>query len=159
MRISLITTGETEISRRLPYCRNIELVGVFDFACEHNGNVDAVRRFMQLSAPDLAILYKVPFLLPEDVIYMPAMGMINIHPSLLPKYRGLNPWREILANGETESGITIHRVDKYADHGEILAKGSFHIELHNNLSELMTKAEQLSWELLQVTLSQLSTKQ
>jgi methionyl-tRNA formyltransferase len=157
MRVVLVTTGDNIVSRRLQECEGVELVDVFDFAREPRADVDAIRRFVESRSPDLAILYKVPFILPEEVIYGPPFGMINIHPSLLPKYRGLNPWHEILANGETETGVTIHRVDKYADHGEILAQRSFAITPEDNLSTLMAKSEQLGWILLHETLPLIST--
>jgi phosphoribosylglycinamide formyltransferase 1 len=49
-------------------------------------------------------------------------GIVNIHPSLLPKYPGLQAWQQALAAGEKITGVTIHYVDELIDHGDIIAQ-------------------------------------
>ena len=61
-------------------------------------------------------------LIPEDIIALPRLGMINVHASLLPKYRGASPVQRAVINGEHETGVTIMRVEKMLDAGAMFGK-------------------------------------
>lgn len=61
-------------------------------------------------------------IIPQNIIDAPEFGTINIHPSLLPKYRGASPIQSVLMNGETNTGVTIMQMDKEMDHGPILSQ-------------------------------------
>jgi phosphoribosylglycinamide formyltransferase-1 len=71
---------------------------------------------------DLVVLAGFMRLLNEPLIGAFPRRIINIHPSLLPKYPGLEAWRQALAAGETETGCTVHYVDLGMDTGEIIAQ-------------------------------------
>ena len=73
-------------------------------------------------APDLGVVAAYGKLIPEAVISLPRLGMINVHASLLPKYRGAAPVQRAVIDGETETGVTIMRVEKMLDAGPMLAK-------------------------------------
>ena len=60
--------------------------------------------------------------IPKELLDIPPMGFINCHPSLLPDYRGGNPYFHVIANGETKTGITIHYMDKNFDTGDIITQ-------------------------------------
>ena len=60
-------------------------------------------------------------IIPTDILAIPPKGTLNIHPSLLPKYRGPSPLETAILAGETETGVTIMLVDEEMDHGPILA--------------------------------------
>jgi len=60
-------------------------------------------------------------ILPPEVFNLPAMGTINVHASLLPKYRGAAPINRAIMNGESETGVTIIRIDERVDTGQMLA--------------------------------------
>ncbi len=60
-------------------------------------------------------------ILPKDILDMPRLGTINIHPSLLPKLRGPSPIRSAILNDEKETGVSIMLIDEKMDHGPILA--------------------------------------
>lgn len=76
---------------------------------------------------DLAIVYGFSWKLPPAVLRMPRFGVLNIHSSLLPKYRGPAPVIWAIRNGDPEIGFTIHRMDENFDTGPILAqKGGYH---------------------------------
>jgi methionyl-tRNA formyltransferase len=77
--------------------------------------------FKQLEA-DLAVVAAYGKILPEWLLQTPALGMINVHASLLPKYRGAAPVHRAVMAGETETGVTIMRVVKALDAGPMLAK-------------------------------------
>ena len=71
-------------------------------------------------APDLMVVVAFGHVLPKRVLEIPAFGAINIHASLLPKYRGPAPIQWAIVNGETETGVTTMLMDKGLDTGEIL---------------------------------------
>ena len=58
----------------------------------------------------------------KDIYAVPTVGTVNVHPSLLPKYRGPNPYIQTILHGEKETGVTIHRVNVEYDSGEIVAQ-------------------------------------
>jgi methionyl-tRNA formyltransferase len=72
--------------------------------------------------PDLIISGGFPYLIPPEVVELPRLGAINMHPALLPKYRGPSPIEWHFRNGEPELGFTIHRIASEFDNGPILAQ-------------------------------------
>jgi methionyl-tRNA formyltransferase len=82
-------------------------------------------------------------ILPKELVDLPPKGVLNVHPSLLPKYRGPSPERYALLNGEEKTGVTVMLMDEQIDHGPILAQEEFvipkdmkHEELHRALGEI-----------------------
>jgi phosphoribosylglycinamide formyltransferase 1 len=74
--------------------------------------------------------------------------IINIHPSLLPKYPGLESWRQALEAGETKAGCTVHRVDDQIDHGEILGQTEVPILTDDTPATLHARIQQAEHALL-----------
>lgn len=72
--------------------------------------------------PDLGVVAAYGRLLPEEILVLPRLGMINVHASLLPKYRGAAPVQRAVIDGERETGVTIMRIEKMLDAGAMLAK-------------------------------------
>ena len=72
--------------------------------------------------PDLGVVAAYGKLIPDEVLNLPRHGMINVHASLLPKYRGAAPIHRAVIDGEPETGVTIMRVEKMLDAGPMLAK-------------------------------------
>lgn len=156
-RIIIATTGISEVVKSL--CRNphIQTVGIIDclptrhdcayYAVQHHiahcfhKDFKELKDWISALRPDLMIVYKMPFLLPEYIYNLPLFGTINIHPSILPHYRGPNPWFWIYYNMESYSGVTIHKIDKYADHGDILLQTSYPIAWGTPLPILQKEAE------------------
>ncbi|HLG54796.1 MAG TPA: methionyl-tRNA formyltransferase [Vicinamibacterales bacterium] len=73
-------------------------------------------------APDLGVVAAYGKLIPEDMLRQPRLGMINVHTSLLPKYRGAAPVHRAVIDGMTETGVTIMRMVAALDAGAMLAK-------------------------------------
>ena len=73
-------------------------------------------------APDLIVVAAFGQFLPKEILEMPKYGCINVHASLLPKYRGAAPIHYVILNGETKSGVTIMQMDIGMDTGDMLAK-------------------------------------
>ena len=72
--------------------------------------------------------------------------IINIHPSLLPKFKGLNTFERILRNKEIKTGCTVHYVNEHLDGGHIIAKKSFQIHSLDNEEVLKQKTQQLEYK-------------
>ena len=76
---------------------------------------------------DLFIVVAYGKIMPEDILNMPKFGSINIHYSLLPKYRGASPVESAILNGDTETGITIQKMEFKMDSGPIIAQEKINI--------------------------------
>jgi methionyl-tRNA formyltransferase len=72
--------------------------------------------------PDLGVVAAYGKLIPDEILALPRHGMINVHASLLPKYRGAAPVHRAVIDGEAETGVTIMRVEKMLDSGPMMAK-------------------------------------
>ena len=82
-------------------------------------------------AADLGVVAAYGKILPQWLLDAPKLGMVNVHASLLPKYRGAAPVQRAVVNGETETGVTIMRVVKALDAGPMLAKRARPIDLYD----------------------------
>lgn len=78
-------------------------------------------RTLEHLAPDVTVVAAFGQLLPQTVLDIPPCGTINLHPSLLPKYRGAAPIQWALINGETETGVTLMLLDAGEDTGDIIS--------------------------------------
>lgn len=72
--------------------------------------------------PDVALIAAYPKLIPKEIYSIPPLGTINCHPSLLPQYRGANPYFHVIRNGESQTGITFHYLDNSFDTGDIISQ-------------------------------------
>ena len=86
--------------------------------------------------PDLLITFAFNQKLGSDLLNIAPYGAINVHPSLLPAYRGAAPLTRALLNGDTETGISIIRMTEDLDAGDILLQQRFHIEPHHTAGSL-----------------------
>ena len=97
---------------------------------------------LQEWSPDVAVVVAFGQILPESVLQAPRLGCINVHASLLPKYRGAAPIHRVLINGEKQTGVTTMQMDRGMDTGAMLLTEMVDIlpdmtmgELHDLLSE------------------------
>ncbi len=102
--------------------------------------------------PDLIVVIAYGKMLPEAVLKIPEFGCINIHPSLLPKYRGPSPIQNALLSGEQETGTTIMLMDEGMDSGDILAQETIAIDPSDTYPTLSDKLSLCSANLLLQTL-------
>ncbi len=106
-------------------------------------------------APDLVITIAYGKILPGEVLEIPPLGCINVHGSLLPKYRGAAPIQWAIINGDSISGITTMYMDAGMDTGDMLLKKEVEITEDMTYRELYEKLEILSAEVLADTLAEL----
>ncbi len=92
----------------------------------HTGENEYLIRLRSMK-PDIGVLIYYGKILPQSVIDVFPKGIINTHPSLLPKYRGPTPGQMIILNGETESGVSIMMLEAGQDTGPILAQEKFEV--------------------------------
>ena len=83
---------------------------------------DFVTSNERLATCKVAVLASFGLIIPDSVLNMFEYGIINIHPSLLPKYRGPTPVQSAILNGETTTGVSVMKLDSEVDHGEILVQ-------------------------------------
>nr|WP_154926953.1 bifunctional UDP-4-amino-4-deoxy-L-arabinose formyltransferase/UDP-glucuronic acid oxidase ArnA [Pantoea agglomerans] len=108
-------------------------------------------------APEMIFSFYYRHLLSDEILQCAEKGAFNLHGSLLPKYRGRAPLNWALVNGETETGVTLHRMVKRADAGNILAQQKVAIEDADNALTLHRKLTQAAEQLLNDVLPRLRT--
>jgi methionyl-tRNA formyltransferase len=107
---------------------------------------------LQTINPQLIIVAAYGQILPREIIKMPKYGCINIHASLLPKYRGASPIQTAILNGDQETGVTIIKMDKGVDTGDIISQEKIKISHNDTAQTLHNKLAKLGAELLVKTL-------
>ena len=107
-----------------------------------------VARLLTAYELDLAVCSGFNWRLPEDAIAAPRLGILNGHPSLLPRWRGPNPFGWTLRMGEPELGFTWHLMDAELDTGPILAQGTTPLDENDTRDTLFAKLEPLAGSLL-----------
>ena len=106
---------------------------------------------------DVAVVVAFGQILPQTVLDAPARGSINIHASLLPKYRGAAPIQWAIVRGETETGITTFRMDAGMDTGDVLLMRPTPIGPEETAGELSDRLARLGAEVILETLDRLDT--
>ena len=93
---------------------------------------------------ELGITAQYGLIIPENILNTPKHGILNVHTSLLPKYRGASPIQSVLINGETETGVTIMKMDKGMDTGAIISQKTIKIDENDTYSTLDKKLAKIS---------------
>lgn len=114
---------------RLAGCRLLKqkrslrgLARKYGLPCSVTGDINSAEIYsmMEREQPQLILSFSAPQVFKEPLLSLPRYGVLNIHGSLLPDYRGIMPGFWVLANGEKFTGATIHRMSEGIDEGEIL---------------------------------------
>lgn len=119
--VKVITTESDEESSIIPYCgsKGIEVEAV-------HSKEELKNKVFTVKA-DLGVVADFGLIIPKEVLHHFRHGILNIHPSLLPKYRGPTPVQTALLNGDETTGVTIIRLDEQMDHGPILTQKEYGI--------------------------------
>lgn len=126
------------------------------FQPENVNTPEALADLKRLDA-DVFVVAAYGQILSADLLAIPKWGAINLHASLLPKYRGAAPVQYAIWKGETETGVTIFRIEPKLDAGPILAVARTPIESKETSGELETRLAALAPPLLMKTLSQIES--
>ena len=99
-------------------------------------------------SPDVAILVAYGKLIPPKILKIPEAEFVNIHPSLLPKYRGPSPIQSAILENEAETGVTIIKLDEELDHGPIISQKAIKIAQKDTTDSLTEKLARIGADLL-----------
>lgn len=132
-------------------------------ALEHNLPVfqpkilkdEAVQQELADLAPELIVVAAYGKLLPKAVLELPPVGCINVHSSLLPKYRGAAPINWAMLNGEAQTGVTIMHMAEALDAGDIILQASTPIKMNENVEQLYDRLALMGAELLSQAVTEL----
>ena len=152
MHVLLITTANNEVRNTLQKMMSVELAVIdCNIHISFHGKDTNTSFLSELEAfftkndpPDILLTYRCPFIIPKSIYSRATIGAFNIHPSLLPKYRGMNPWDKIFHNKERESGVTLHQMTEHIDAGTILFQSSFIIEESDSIESARMKADEIA---------------
>ena len=136
---------------------------VKEFALTHNIPVyqpqriktDESQQLFTSHDADIAVVVAYGRILPEKFLQTPARGCINVHFSLLPKYRGAAPTNWAIVNGDKETGVTTMFIEPTLDTGPILLQRATEIGVTETAPELMQRLSHIGAELLSETLSRI----
>ncbi|HEV7515785.1 MAG TPA: formyltransferase family protein [Thermoanaerobaculia bacterium] len=139
------TPAEAALAHSLPLFYDEELGkdGIVDLAAQ--------------LAPDLVLSVFYRHLLPDPVLASARLAALNLHPSLLPAYRGRAPLNWVLVNGESETGVTLHHMVRRADAGDIVAQRAIPIAPRDTALTLYHKIEAAGVELLREALPRVAS--
>jgi methionyl-tRNA formyltransferase len=115
-------------------------------------NISNLKALIEEAKPDLSIVAAYGQIIPKNILDIPKFKSINIHGSLLPKYRGASPIQATILNLEPEAGITLIQMDEKMDHGPMLAKSSIKLNSTETFPELYKKLADLAASLIEKTL-------
>ncbi len=110
------------------------------------------RNLLQQLAPDCIVIIAYGQIIPAALLTIPRLGWINLHGSLLPKYRGAAPINWAIANGETQSGLTTMRIDAGMDTGDMLLQQEIDIAPEETAPELAASMAEAGAPLVLATL-------
>lgn len=122
---------------------NINIFQPEDFKQE---NIEKLKDF------DFFVVAAYAKILPEEIINLPRLNTIGVHPSLLPKYRGATPIQAVILNGEQKTGVSLYLLDEKMDNGPILTQSELSISESETYGSLHNKLAELSADLLIKTL-------
>ncbi|CAM3036801.1 methionyl-tRNA formyltransferase [Legionella steigerwaltii] len=118
-------------------------------------NPEAISELAALK-PDVMIVIAYGLILPKAVLEIPRLGCINVHASLLPRWRGASPIQSAILHGDTETGVTIMQMDVGMDTGAMLHKARCPITASETAQSLHDKLAQISAQPLLQTLDELA---
>ncbi|MFA5829093.1 MAG: methionyl-tRNA formyltransferase [Candidatus Gracilibacteria bacterium] len=158
---AVVTQEDKKVGRK----QEIEAPPVKIWALKHNlpvlqppiiKNNKEFLKVLKALNPDFIVVIAFGKILPEEVLNLPKYDSINIHVSLLPKYRGASPIEEALLNGDKETGISIMKMEEKLDTGPIYFVKKLQIEPEDNAETLRIKLSLLAGAAIPIILKEIS---
>lgn len=109
---------------------------------------DALLQFIAEASPDIILVIDFGQMIKEPVLSLPKYGCINIHPSMLPAYRGSAPLQRAIIDGQSQTAVTIFKLDAGMDSGPLLAQEIIDIDPEDDYMSLLAKAAKVGSDLL-----------
>ena len=110
---------------------------------------------LDLSSFNFALVADYGVIIQRDLLAQPKFGFYNIHPSLLPKYRGSTPLQTAILNNEKHTGVSIIKMDEKVDHGDLVAQEKVNISVNDTYLTLLKKTAELGAEMFNQLFRQL----
>jgi len=123
---------------------------------EKNITFSQLQQIIRNTDIDLLLVHSFMRRLPEKVFSLPRYGSVNIHPSLLPKYRGPSPNYWVLKNKEKITGLTSHYIATDFDAGPIICQRRVMLECNDNVSSIIEKQKHTVGSLIRETIRKIS---
>ena len=120
--------------------------------------IKTTTQLSELTHCDLVVLFAYGERIPKKLLTVPQYGFWNIHPSLLPLYRGASPISFPLIFGDSQTGVTLMQMDEELDHGDIIAQEKIEIQPTDTRTSLENKLTDLGYELFKKSLFELVEK-
>lgn len=157
--VAVVTQPDRPVGRKLkltpcPVKAYAEERGLVVFSPEKVGSAASVETLSALRA-DLFVVVAYGQYIPSSILALPPQRAINLHPSLLPKYRGSSPIQWALANGDQVTGSTLLYVSQKMDSGDIILQRSVPIGAEDDALSMSARLSELGAELLKVVLEQI----
>lgn len=146
MRILIITTIPNSVLNSLQTIHPVEL-DIVDCAENYQTIGQRVKEVVTRQKPDMILTYRCPYILSENIFLTAKLGAYNIHPSLLPKNAGLNPWSQFFLKKENVNGVTLHKITNRVDKGEVIYQKEYRIESYDTIDTARQKADYIAAEL------------
>ncbi|MCC7356677.1 MAG: methionyl-tRNA formyltransferase [Candidatus Doudnabacteria bacterium] len=156
--LAVITTPDAPVGRKktlteTPVAEAAKKLKLPVLKFESLKTVETLTELSELQA-DIFVVASYGKIIPQTILNLPQFGVINIHPSLLPIYRGPTPIQTALRNGDTTTGVSIIKMDAEVDHGPLLGQTSTNIEPNETFRGLSLRLFGLSIPLLNQALSE-----
>tara|TARA_R110002073_G_scaffold322276_2_gene498826 strand:+ start:9247 stop:10104 length:858 start_codon:yes stop_codon:yes gene_type:complete len=163
---SLILAKHDVLAVVCPFYKNnihsrLELVckkNKIEFSRIADVNSIGVQKYLEELKPDLIIVCHFQKILKKNIIKIPVMGCINLHPSLLPYYRGMSPQHWPIINGDNKTGITVHFIDEGVDTGDIILQQQVEINPDMYVFDLQIEMMKIYKEIVKKSLDLLLNK-
>lgn len=127
-------------------------VPVFQPAKMRDGEALAILKEL---SPELIVVVAYGKILPLDILELPPKGCINVHASLLPKYRGSAPINWAILNGEDETGVAVQYMAEGVDTGDVIASARTPLSLEENAQQLYDRLSEMGAELISQVVSEI----
>jgi methionyl-tRNA formyltransferase len=137
------------------FCRS-QRIPVF---CPRDVNAAPWPQRIRDAAPDLLFSFYYRSMLRSEILEIPRLGAMNLHGSLLPKYRGRAPVNWVLVHGETETGVTLHFMTEKPDAGDIVGQAAVPIAIEDTARTLFSKMEAAAAGLLDALLPRIAREE
>ncbi len=139
------------IANNIPYVQPEKLtepLSIFLSRGSHSEGEGRREEKLEEAKYDFFLVVAYGKIMPEEILNMPKLGSINVHYSLLPKYRGASPVESVILSGEAKTGVTIQKMKHEMDSGPILAKEEVQILSDENAPELRKRLIEVGGNLL-----------
>lgn len=143
-KLALVVTTERKPESPVPlYCKENEIPFI---SVSRKEDLLAVKKLAK--GADIAFLANFRLVIPQSMLGDFKLGILNVHPSLLPKYRGATPGQTAILSGDTKTGVSLMKLDKEVDHGPLLGSVEEEIKSDDTTDSLYQRLFELGANLL-----------